>query len=404
MQRELVNIYVLSALFSGGRLFVGAISVLYVLSNGITIEQFATIKSVQIATFLLFDIPAGFFIKKMGFRFSLFVTFTVSIIGMILYACGSGMLAFTLGEFLLALSLCLSPTAFADYIMHFLTNSPDLIVEKVFHRNEVYTNIANIICGTLGGFLFTLTTNAPFLAAILLQFFGFCWAARIIAPQKGVNSELKLFEFVKSNINIRNLFDSKILIVMLLCFSVQLTIQPLLHYWQPFFLEINPHVSGTFFGSLFAIYCSFVIILNFLFSKLSKIYFFRSFYCIFSILACAVWSYYVASVSNSLCVSCISFCFLQGIMFVAMTCLSAMSNRVIETADRPIILKTISFFSRIGTLISLIGIKMFINNSSTSSKIHELYFYSTFILFACILACFVFYHQVQRPQEKYENH
>lgn len=391
-------------MFSGGRLFVGAISFLYLLSKGIATEQIAIVKSIQIATFLIFDIPFGIFIKKVGHKFSLLVTFSVSIIGMVLYMCGNSISFFILAEFFLALSLCLSPTTFADYIMYFLKNNSGLSVERVFHRNEFYTNIANLLCGSIGGVLFTLSPVIPFIAAIFFQLLGFYLIFQTPSPTININSELTIINFVKNNFRFINIFNKNILIISLLFFSVQLTIQPLLQYWQPFFLEINPLLSGKFMGIVFAFYSSIVIFLNFLFSKFSETKFFRSLYFIFFILACAIIFYFITSKSNNLWISIISFCFLQGIMFVVMTCLSTMSNKVIKTADRPIILKAISFFSRIGTFISLFGIKIFFDNFTSSSKIHELYSYSAFILVVCTFSIFFFFYLINQPSlEMYKN-
>lgn len=119
-KKELYSLYAIASLFSGGRLFVGAISVLYVLSHGIGIADFALIKSLQVATFLIFDIPSGFFIKRFGYKNSLITTFILSILGLSIYITGSTLSHFLIAEFVTALSLCLYPTAFTDYTMDFL--------------------------------------------------------------------------------------------------------------------------------------------------------------------------------------------------------------------------------------------------------------------------------------------
>lgn len=155
MNKQLFAIYALSAFFSGGRLFVGAISVLYVLSHGISISDFAIIKSVQVATFLIFDIPLGLLIKRIGYKQALFFSYVFSVLGLFLYMLGGGFGSFLIDEFVIAISLCLCPTAFTDYMMDFLNKHPELLVEKVFHRNDMYTGVVNIICGAFGGYLYT---------------------------------------------------------------------------------------------------------------------------------------------------------------------------------------------------------------------------------------------------------
>jgi hypothetical protein len=387
---QLFAIYALSALFSGGRLFVGAISVLYVLSHGISIGQFAIIKSIQVATFLLLDIPSGLLVKKIGYQKSLLLTFIFSMTGLFLYIIGNGFLSFLLAEFIIAISLCLIPAAFIDYMMDFLDRHPEYIVEKVFHRNDMYTSIANVVCGAFGGYLYTQGKIIPYVAGILLQSFGLYIIFKM-KPLKGKHQEhpITMANFIKKSLSNLRITDSYLLIPIILLFIIQLTIQPLYHYWQPLFFEINPYISGTMLGFLFMSYSFCGIILNYIFSKLVHIDFFKSLNCVFTLLIGSTIFYYITAITQNEVIAFSSFTILQGLLFTSLTCLSAFMSKLIDKENRPVVLKIISFLSRIGMLISFgyIQIFAFIEEKSVINRmeVHHLYFQAATVLSIAVL-------------------
>jgi MFS family permease len=408
-KKELFTIYALSALFSGGRLFVGAISVLYVLSHGISIGEFSTIKSVQVVTFLLFDIPSGLMIKRIGSRNSVILTFIFSILGLFLYTLGSSFTSFLVAEFILAISLCICPAAFAEYMMEFLNRHPELVIEKVFHRNEMYTNLANIFCGTLGGYFFSLGKTVPYEVGILVQSIGLYLAYTMTNR----NSVMKKLQDTKSFVT-NSLKDLKfnhmgIKIPIFLLFIIQFTIQPLYHYWQPLFYEINAQISGEMLGLLFMSYSFCAILLNYIFSKLVHFDFFRSLECVLILLGISSGFYLLTALAKSEVVAFFAFTLLQGLLFTALTCLSAILNKKIDQDNRPVILKVISFLSRIGMLLSFLYIQVFSvieGDLEIGNEIHNLYLQSSIaLLVTVILSAFIYkYLYTKKNQEiVYEN-
>lgn len=401
-KKELLTIYALSALFSGGRLFVGAISVLYVLSHGVSIGEFATIKSLQVATFLLFDIPSGLLIKRIGHKNSLLLTFIFSIIGLFLYVLGSGLGSFLFAEFILALSLCICPAAFADYTMEFLNRHPELLVEKIFHRNEMYTNIANVICGAVGGYLYTFERTIPYGAGILVQGIGLYIAYKAI-DQKYLyeNKTPSKPHFVRESLKNLRLMQAGIAMPVFLLFIIQLTVQPLYHYWQPLFYEINSQISGSMLGLLFMSYSLCAIALNYVFSKLVRFKFFRSLECILLLLLACSGFYFLTALTKSEMTAFFAFTCLQGLLFTALTCLSAITNKAISSENRPVILKVISFLSRMGMLLSFAYIQMFAfldGKSEIMREVHVIYLQASIALLgAVIMAASI--HQYVRSRE-----
>lgn len=404
-KKELLTIYVLSALFSGGRLFVGAISVLYVLSHGISIGEFATIKSVQVATFLLFDIPFGLLIKKIGSRNSIILTFIFSILGLFLYILGTSFTMFLFAEFSLAISLCLWPAAFADYGMEFLNRHPEILVEKVFHRNEMYTNTANVLCGAIGGYFYSFGKIIPYGVGILVQGVGLYFAYKMISHDSDRERKIQnKANFIRDSLKSLKLIHLGITMPIFLLFIIQMTIQPLYHYWQPLFYEINPQVSGKMLGLLFMSYSLCAIVLNYIFSKLVHFEFFRSIECVLVLLFTSSGFYFLTALAKNEIIAFIAFTCLQGVLFTSLTCLSAIINKAIDQENRPVILKAISFLSRIGMLLSFSYIQIFTfldGKSQISNEVHNLYLQASIALLgAVILAALVYQYLYIKENSK----
>ena len=78
---ECKRLILLNALFQGGRLFVGAVCVLYFLSFGLQMEDYAWIKTTQAIVFIGLDIPLGYFLTRIGEYKSLLASIAFGIIG-----------------------------------------------------------------------------------------------------------------------------------------------------------------------------------------------------------------------------------------------------------------------------------------------------------------------------------
>lgn len=195
--------------------------------------------------------------------------------------------------------------------------------------------------------------------------------------------------FIKQNLNVFRFLDASFAMQVFLFFVIQLTTQPLYHYWQPLFFEINKEISGTTFGLIFMSYSLCSIFLNYIFSKLVSFKFFRSLNCVFSMLSVSIILYYITSIAETEVVAFFSFILLQEVLFPTLTCISAMLSKIIDSENRPVILKATSFLSRIGMLISLGYIQLFSfideNSNASRMKVHNLYFQATLVLFVAVV-------------------
>src|SRR5437868_12342695 len=77
------------ALFEGGRMFVGATSVTYLLHSGLSLSQIAFLKSVQAMTVLLGEVPTGVLADSIGRKKSLLTAALCAMLGFALYFFGN---------------------------------------------------------------------------------------------------------------------------------------------------------------------------------------------------------------------------------------------------------------------------------------------------------------------------
>src|SRR5262249_20650174 len=142
------NFLLLDALFEGGRMFVGATSVAYLLSAGISLGQIASLKTIRAIVVLFGDLPTGALADTLGRRWSLALSTAIGGLGFTLYRAGSTWPVYVLAEALTALSLCFWSGAFEAYAIDqgALDSNPGLL-DKFFHLNQALNSLAVMTFG-----------------------------------------------------------------------------------------------------------------------------------------------------------------------------------------------------------------------------------------------------------------
>jgi MFS family permease len=79
---------VVDALFEGGRMFVGATSVAYLLHSGLGLDDIAFLKTVQALVLILGEVPTGVLADSIGRKRSLVLAVLFGIAGFFLFFVG----------------------------------------------------------------------------------------------------------------------------------------------------------------------------------------------------------------------------------------------------------------------------------------------------------------------------
>jgi len=362
----------LDAIFEGGRMFVGATSVAYIISCGIPLEKIATLKIIQAMIIIFFEIPTGLFADSVGRRNSLIASVTCGLGGFLSFFLGANWNFFIIGEILTALSLCFWSGAYEAYsIDQSGLEHGKKEIDQFFHLNQTWNSIAVMIFGFIGGLIGTLGLSIPYLAAAISFAFLFsllclvfpndyCKNTKNISLDKNkiIHSCCIHFSAISSHI----IKQPKIFYIVVGMITVQFVIQPLLHYWQPFFQELF-YSNSAQLGFVFTAYCLTTAFFGFFYTKLVNFYWFRTLsstivlFGIFSIL------YLFFSWQSSFILGILLFCLIQGFLAIARTSLNVRLFEKISKDSRASILSSVSLLSRFGMITSLIFLSLWLHSA-----------------------------------------
>ncbi len=370
---------------------VGAISVVYLLSTGLSMDKIAYLKIVQSIVLLFGELPTGLFADSYGSRKSLVAGALCSIVGLLIYVFFSGFGAFCIAETLTALSLCFWSGAYEAFSIDLanLEGSKGRM-DRFFHQNQSTNNLSVLILGWVGGLLASKNLHfAFFLATILI---GLSFLLIYSSPEHKVISHdsasvtggspktwFKRIGQQLSETNHIGLKNPLLLPFFMANILIQFSIQPLLHYWQPAFQEVIGKTSPAVLGNIFAAYCGLSALVSIGFSQLTRHTWARSpITTIFLFLIFSIF-YYLFAESRSFVPALIFFTFLQGFLTLARTSMGIRVNEVIPSQYRAAILSSISLVSRIGMMIALFTIGRFLRNDASVFPVLHWFSHGTFV-------------------------
>lgn len=369
------KLLLIDGIFEGGRMFVGATSVSYLLHSGLSLSNVALLKSIQAVVLILAELPTGIFADAMGRRLSLILSSCLSVLGFGLFFFGSGLTSFIAAESLTALSLCFWSGAYEAFaIDKGSLKGPNL--DEFFHKNSTINSTLVLIFGLLGGWLGSKGLQWPYLGAILSFLILIITLFHIesdkflsqVTPNNNkswLKESLESIKFqCKEHLKIilsKDIITKGLLGFVLAQILVQFLVQPILHYWQPFFTSLNSNISSTELGYIFAIYCGTSVISGILASFLSKKKWFRTISATWFLFALCSIFYIILAGEVNFVLAIVFFALLQGILNMARTSLSVRLNSRIPNNSRASILSLISLLSRFGMITSLSLLAQFAN-------------------------------------------
>jgi len=374
----------LNAAFHGGRLFVGAICVLYFLSFGLETEDYIWIKSIQVIIFIGLDIPLGYVLNRIGEYNSLLLSLILGVIGALGYLLSSSFFGFLLSEVFLALSISIWPVALSAYSMKILQDYKiQGLTEKFFHLGDAISKISVLICGSLGGLLYVFDKHIPYSLFVILYVLAMIFAWLFLKDYKDIPIKKKKSE----SFSIREL--KPILSFVFLLMLAQFFMQPLLHFWQPLFEE-RFKMSSEDFSIVFISYSLAMSTFSWTYSKITH----HSILCsnLFVPVAAVIGgvSYSFIGLVQGFSSSSIFLSGTFGIFNLVQIAWGILIQNKLPQNKRMIITKYVAFISRIGMIISLIFLHALFANGWKTNEIYKLYgslsifFYGLYLTWAII--------------------
>lgn len=366
---ECKRLIFLNALSQGGRLFVGAICAIYFLSFGLLTEDYAWIKTTQAIIFIGLDIPLGYLLNRIGEHKSLLLSLAFGVIGAFGYLVFSSFFGFLIAETFLALSLSIWPVALSAYSMRILDNyKTEGLVEKFFHFGDAVSNLFVLVCGSLGGLLYAFNKHIPYGLFLIFYLLAIIFTLLCLNDFEVVKTERK-----KENSFISNIKDIKpILPFVFILFLTQFFMQPLFHYWQPLFGE-KFAVSSKDFSIVFIGYSLAMSTISWGYSRITHFSILRSnVFVVSAALIGSLFYSFIARIEN-FGFSLIFLALSVGVFNLVQIAVGVLIQNQLKQKNRMIIIKYVSFCTRIGMIISLVFLHWLFANNWETSEVYKLY-------------------------------
>lgn len=365
---ECKKIILLNALFQGGRLFVGAICALYFLSFGLQMEDYAWIKTVQAFVFVGLDIPLGYFLNRIGEYKSLVCALVLGTIGAVRYLIARSFLEFLLAEVFLALSISIWPVALSAYSMQLLEKyKTEGLTEKFFHLGDSISNIFILSCGALGGFFYSYNKFLPYSFFIIFYVLSILFTLFLLMD---FNRETKIKQSVFKPINLN--LVKQIFPFAIILFFIQFFMQPLFHYWQPLFQEMFS-IESKDLSFVFVTYSISMSIMSLGYSKVTHQSSLRSLLFVLIAAVLAGFMYNRITEGNNIYLSVFFISMTFGIFNIIQVATGILVQNQLSQEYRMLVVKYVSFFARIGMIVSLVLVHYLFSFNFSTLEIYKTY-------------------------------
>ena len=348
---------------------IGATSVVYMLGHGISLGDIALIKIFQAVAIFFFEIPTGFVADVYGRKSSVLLACLMGVLSFLCFVAIPNFGGFCVAEIFNALAISFWSGAFEALAVdnnHSKTKEKNFL-EFFFAKTSKYTNLAILLAGTIGGYVAEFNPEYPFYFSLALM--GLAWVYIKVGIEdqhftlKDGESTLlvkRLTDF-KKNLGrtagntldfVVNNSDVKKFFIIQAC--LQFALQPVFHYWQPYFKSIQSTITEADLGNIFFLYVLAKVIITWVAALAYKRNWFNMHSFNWFTLTVSFLSFSLLGVSASLWFSIVLFCLVNAMINLFRSNLMAEFNKGIPSSERGVILSSVSFISRLGMFLHLI--------------------------------------------------
>lgn len=232
------------------------------------------------------------------------------------------------------------------------------LTEKFFYFGDAVSNIFVVVCGSLGGLFFALSKYIPYGFFLFFYLLAAIFTLVYLNGFVVIKTERKEpMKFLISNIREMR----SILPFSSILFFAQFLMQPLFHYWQPLFGE-KYGLSSKDMSIVFIGYSLSMSAISWGYSRMTHFTNLRSNLFVISAALIGSLTYSLVSRGSNFESSLLFFALSFGFFNLAQIAAGVLIQNRLKQEDRMIITKFISFYSRIGMIISLITLHwLFVN-------------------------------------------
>ncbi len=382
-------------------MFVGATSVTYLIRNGMSLPDIALLKNTQSITIIVGEVPTGLISDRYGHKISLLLGLVATITGCLLYSSLDFLLSYIVAEILTALGLCFWSGAFEAYSIEScrLTESKGAI-DQFFHVNKSINSLSVLTCGGVGGWIGSQNLSWPYLAAAVTLSIAALMLTYMSSTHVTIHEHRKVRFFQEiacqwiklKNISIKNPMLRPFFIISI---GIQFIIQPILHFWQPFFYSLSYTLKPQDLGFIFSAYCGSVFLISFAFSRFSRksrlghtasgLIIYTAFTSLFFVMG------WIQSFSAAVLI----FCLMQGFLTISRTMLGIRFAEIIPSEARASIFSLLNLISRFGAMAGL----SIASTIEAPQMMWRIFSFTSILMIISFLVFRCFFHKNMHPHQ-----
>ncbi|MBI2602733.1 MAG: MFS transporter [Deltaproteobacteria bacterium] len=355
---------------------VGAISVLFLLDKGLSLSDCASLKLVQVATFLTCDIPLGLFLNKIGPLKSMKWALVLAITGCLGYLLSQSFLGFLIAEFFTALSISIWPAASSAYGMDALEGG-SYSKNTFFHQASSAASLSTFLFGVAGGLIYIVQIQLPYFLILIAMSVGLLITLKL---KSEVKSDVKSVVISPRNFHIKHITKYfKLWPVVSVLIIIQFFSQMQLHYWQPLLRDLNLNGPQWIFSAAFGCITLIMAFSSYLYSRVCEKEAMKNmrtnlFLLLILGISASLLFYTYTYVSAFLLIG-----LLYSVSKIASTSVSVQIQESIDSNERLAVIKTVSWAARLGMVLSLSIISILLDKFSVKE---------IFVIFGLIMIVF----------------
>jgi MFS family permease len=241
-------------------MLIGAVSVVYILSKGLTLSDIGLMKALQALIIVFLDIPFAYIADRYSRKLSVLLSVLFGSIWLFLMGIGDSRLVLYSAEVFNAISIALTSGAFTAYLInHTVSDKTDKIeIKKVLSQFSKYQYFGMAIFTLLGSAFISVESPIIWYVASIITFSLLIIGLLILPKDIELSySDTKINTFSKDFRTLISCFhESNVLITVILSLiTVSFFYQVLIQYWQPLSFSnlTDPPENGFFYGIIFSL-------------------------------------------------------------------------------------------------------------------------------------------------------
>lgn len=238
------KLIILSASLQSIRMLIGAIHSVYLLTAGVALQDIALLQIVFSMTVLIAEFPTGVFTDVQGRKAGILISTVLFSTYYLICLLAPNLPALILSEVVYGLAFSFLSGAIQGWLLEAIREEYEQVDKNIVYFNHLlaeFSAFGMMICGVMGAFIAYSGQIRAFKMVYILSSMLFLIIAisfLFVNESSGSKNAAKKQYYTIANNALRQVFATRSGVMYVLCISlISATLQPVLHFWQPLFLE-----------------------------------------------------------------------------------------------------------------------------------------------------------------------